>query len=393
MVKMEQRPSSAGSNEAGSLGPGKGKSTGTPVRTVKLRNVRLRKPNWTLRESQDLLDEFDKHKLILNARGNTGVSTKAKRKLAWTRIAHKINSKDYSAVKRTVYECKRRWKNMVTFAKMSILEYIKAIKLGGEPPKTVSAMDRKITEVHGDVKLLHTLRSAERRELDDLTDEVGIDSAREITGGNKGAGCTPTSSYENPTLHLTLVEPLSRSQQTAQTSRHFYSDGFVMETDNGQQEEATYQSFEEQTPSIENYYSLQSSNPDSYHGASGIALSQGAEHSFVDEPRYARGLSDENVDTQEVILRRRKLQMEIEKLQLEKEVLEMQKAKIRLETKAWRKFVSQRSSFQTASPFSMPPFYWPSPAPGFPAFYGSSPNIGHSGVTQLHANSAIKKHD
>ncbi|XP_071817283.1 uncharacterized protein [Apostichopus japonicus] len=391
-VKMEDAvlPENGLLNNSDSSEIARTKITNAPVR-VKLRNVRLRKPNWTLRESQDLLDEFEKLKMILNSRGNTGVSTKAKRKLAWGRIAQKINSKGHSAVKRTVYECKRRWKNMVTFAKLSILEFVKAIKLGGDPSKKVSEMDRRITEVHGDLKLLQTLQFAEHRDLDALSDVVEVEPASEVTGSasrtDENIGFSPTSIFGNHAVHVPSVQQSNRSQQPSKNPRQYFSD-YALDND------TVSQNFEEQTPSIENYYSLQANNQEQFNNTNGIQSGQLNDHSFDEEPRYYRGVALDSEDPQETALRKRKLQLEVEKLQLEKEVLEMQKVKIRLETKAWRKMVGQRATpTQTPPPFAMTPFYWPSPTPGFPAFYGTSPNIAHPGMSQMHANSTMKKKD
>ncbi|OWF35815.1 Myb/SANT-like DNA-binding domain-containing protein 4 [Mizuhopecten yessoensis] len=71
---------------------------------------RNRKPQWTHKETQHLIREFDKRKLLLRPKPGEVVSSASKHR-AWVEIAQAVNLTN-PHVHRTVSEVQKKWQNL-----------------------------------------------------------------------------------------------------------------------------------------------------------------------------------------------------------------------------------------------------------------------------------------
>ena len=76
-----------------------------------------RQPNWTEKEKVTLVNEYDKHRMILKSRPSR--MKPRDRRNAWEAITRVINSQN-PWVPRTVKDVQKKWHNMVSVAKLEI---------------------------------------------------------------------------------------------------------------------------------------------------------------------------------------------------------------------------------------------------------------------------------
>lgn len=90
-----------------------------------------RKPNYSDDDNLFLLGEFEKNKEILRSKMSTTEVNKRKYEV-WQEICYKLNQRN-PQVQRSVYEVRRKWKNMVTAAKKEATS-----SKGDRPPSQVT---------------------------------------------------------------------------------------------------------------------------------------------------------------------------------------------------------------------------------------------------------------
>ncbi|CAC5403277.1 unnamed protein product [Mytilus coruscus] len=108
-----------------------------------------RKPNWTEREKNILIEEYEKKRHILKAKFSSSLTSGDKTR-AWEEIAHAINPG--SSVRRSTKGIQKKWDNICATAKTEVSAHRRSQKQTGRGPcsNDISSISQKVCDILGE---------------------------------------------------------------------------------------------------------------------------------------------------------------------------------------------------------------------------------------------------
>lgn len=92
-------------------------------------NMSKRKPNWTEREKNILMEEYEKKRHILKAKFSSTLTSGDKTR-AWEEIANTINAGN--SVRRSTKDMQKKWDNICATAKTEVSTHRRSQKQTGK---------------------------------------------------------------------------------------------------------------------------------------------------------------------------------------------------------------------------------------------------------------------
>ena len=279
-----------------------------------------RKPNFTESENVFLVQEFEKHRDILNSK-LTSMETNRGKQSVWQEICiglNRINSNQGKG-ERTVKEIRRKWKNMVTSAKRHAKQLKSSHKEAtGRPLKPLSALSQKIIEMKSET-------SEDPEHADDGTVIVEIKTEQE-----DGGVCTESISKKGP-LEVFFS---SESAVVAQSDEESGASPSPCGTDAASFSESCSVS----TSRVGGGTCEPGETPEECGGLSGQTRKRSAGVYTNSEQLRKRSRTQTHTSDEDDLckLKREKLLLQIEKLKSEKDKLDMEKERLALEIQFWK---------------------------------------------------------